>query len=132
MDQPLAIHRLHHLAVPTRDLPASVAFYENVLGFQSIPRPDFPFAGAWLSHEPSGLEIHIIQHESAAGRGPIDTLARHFAMSVADLDVVEQTLQRHQIDYCRQVNAGGFQQIFFQDPDGNTIELGIYPSPAVP
>ena len=48
-------------------------------------------------------------------------------MAVADLDEVEASLQRHAIEYCRQVNAGGFQQIFFQDPDGNTIEVGIYP-----
>ncbi|NIP68254.1 MAG: hypothetical protein GTO04_03435 [Planctomycetales bacterium] len=48
-------------------------------------------------------------------------------MAVSDLDQVEASLGRHQIEYRRQVNAGGFQQIFFQDPDGNTIELGIYP-----
>ncbi len=127
MSQPLAIQALHHLAVPSQDVPAAVSFYENVLGFRSIPRPPFSFAGAWLWHESSGLQLHIIQHPSAAGRGPIDTLAQHFAMAVSDLDQVEASLSRHQIEYRRQVNAGGFQQIFFQDPDGNTIELGIYP-----
>jgi len=127
MSQPLAIHRMHHLAVPTQNVPASVSFYENVMGFQSIPRPDFSFDGAWLWHAASGLQFHIIQHPSAAGRGTIDTLAPHFAMAVVDLDEVEASLQRHGIEYGRQVNAGGFQQIFFQDPDGNTIEVGIYP-----
>jgi catechol 2,3-dioxygenase-like lactoylglutathione lyase family enzyme len=47
-------------------------------------------------------------------------------MEVDDLDVVELRLKEHAISYKRQINAAGFQQIFFQDPDGNTIEIGVY------
>jgi catechol 2,3-dioxygenase-like lactoylglutathione lyase family enzyme len=127
MCQPLAVQGMHHLAVPTRSVQAATSFYETVMGFESIARPDFSFDGAWLVHPPSGLQFHIIEHHSAPGRGAIDTLAQHFAMIVPDLDQAEALLKSHQVEYRRQVNAGGFQQIFFQDPDGNTVEVGVYP-----
>jgi catechol 2,3-dioxygenase-like lactoylglutathione lyase family enzyme len=93
-----------------------------------IPRPDFSFRGAWLFHKACGIQLHIIEHPSAHGdRRDIDTLAQHFALAVDDMDATEQKLKSHQIAYRRQVNAGGIPQIFFQDPDGNTIEVGIYP-----
>ena len=128
MPDSLPIRFLHHLAVPTRDPERSAAFYEHVLGMRRIARPAFSFGGAWLYHEPSGLQFHIIEHGSAPGsRSAIDTLAQHFAMAADDLDIVEARLGEHGIQYRRQINAAGFHQIFFQDPDGNTIEVGVYP-----
>lgn len=34
-------------------------FYIKVLGFQKLPRPDFPFGGAWLAA--GGLFLHLIE-----------------------------------------------------------------------
>jgi len=128
MPPPLSLRTLHHVAVPTRDPPRCADFYESVLGMQPMPRPAFTFGGAWLYHAQGKMQMHIIEHESALGeRGPIDTLAQHFAVEVGDLDEAEQRLKEHGVCYQRQINAGGFQQIFFQDPDGNTIEVGVYP-----
>lgn len=125
----LDIRTIHHIAVPTRDTELSAKFYKTVLGLQRMSRPDFNFGGAWLYHAQGQMQLHIIEHESASGeRGTIDTLAQHFAMEVDDLDLAEARLKDHGISYKRQINAGGFQQIFFQDPDGNTIEVGVYPS----
>jgi len=126
MPDPLHVGTLHHLAITSRRPAECSAFYRDVLGFEVLPRPKFSFDGAWLRKGP--LELHIIQHESADGRrGKVDSLARHFAMAVQDLDACEARLRQHGLDYKRQVNAAGFQQIFFQDPDGNHVEVGIYP-----
>ena len=93
-----------------------------------ISRPAFSFRGAWLYLELGDVQMHIIEHASAPGsQRSIDTLAQHFAMAVDDLDVAEEHLKAMGIEYKRQKNAGGFQQIFFHDPDGNMIEVGIYP-----
>ena len=128
MADPLAPHTLHHIALPTRDPESACDFYVRVVGMQRIARPEFSFAGAWLYHPPAHIQLHLIEHPSARGqRGSIDTLAPHFALIVSDLDMTEQRLQQHQIPYKRQINAAGFEQIFFQDPDGNCLELGIYP-----
>ena len=119
---------VHHIALPTRNPEIGADFYVAVIGMQRIERPGFSFAGAWLYHPPGNLQIHLIEHPTARGeRGPIDSLAPHFAMIVEDLDVIEDRLKQHQIPCKRQVNAAGFQQIFFQDPDGNCLEVGIYP-----
>lgn len=127
MPEPLSFRMLHHIAVPTRDPERSAEFYETVMGMRRIPRPNFSFGGAWMYSADCNMQIHIIEHSSAAGeRGEIDSLAQHFALWVADMEATEARLAEHGIAYRRQVNAGGIPQIFFHDPDGNMIEVGIY------
>ncbi len=129
MPSPLAIQGLHHVAITTADVPRSVAFYRDLLGFREIPRPNFSFRGAWLQDATSDLQIHIIEHpEPTRLIGEIDTKTNHFALAVADLDAAETWLQERHVEYRRQVNAGGYQQIFIRDPDGNHVELGAYPA----
>ena len=128
MPAALVPQSLHHIALATRDPEISAEFYTNVVGMRRIARPQFSFRGAWLYHAPGRLQLHLIEHASAQGvRGQIDTLAPHFALVVDDLDSIEHRLKQHHIPYKRQVNAAGFEQIFFQDPDGNCLEFGIYP-----
>ncbi len=128
MPEALSPQSLHHIALPTCDPEAGADFFVAVMGMQRIDRPAFSFSGAWLYHVAGQFQIHLIEHPSARGeRGDIDTLAPHFAMVVSDLDAIEDRLKQHQIPYKRQINAAGFQQMFFQDPDGNCLELGIYP-----
>ena len=127
MVEPISPLSLHHIALATSDPEAGIQFYETVVGLKRISRSEFSFGGAWLYYSQGNLQIHLIEHASARGqRGAIDTLAPHIAMEVDDLDVVELRLKEHAISYKRQINAAGFQQIFFQDPDGNTIEIGVY------
>jgi glyoxylase I family protein len=125
MPTSLSIRSLHHVAVATRDVPASIAFYCDILGFVPIVRPPFDFPGAWLFNY--GLQIHIIQHTAGAPGGAIDPRADHLAFAVDDLNEVERALAGRGIAYHKQVNAGGIPQIFFHDPDGRHIEIGIYP-----
>jgi catechol 2,3-dioxygenase-like lactoylglutathione lyase family enzyme len=126
MPESLSLQQLHHIAVPTSDPERCAEFYQRVLGMQRIPRPDFSFGGAWMYHASCNMQIHIIEHSSAGDRGEIDSLAGHFAVRVSDMDASEALLNDHGIPYQRKVNAGSIPQIFFHDPDGNMIELGIY------
>jgi len=127
MSQPLPIKALHHVARTTKNAQRSRAFYCDVLGFREIKRPNFNFRGAWLFNY--GFQIHIIEHDGAdrTGAGPIDTRADHLAFAVDDFADVERRLKEHGIEFHKQVNAGGIPQIFFRDPDGHHIEIGIYP-----
>lgn len=128
MVEALSLQQLHHIAVPTSDPERCAEFYERLLGMQRIPRPDFSFGGAWMYHPACNIQIHIIEHPSAVRPGEIDSLAGHFAVRVEDMDASEALLNEHAVPYRRQMNAGGIPQIFFHDPDGNMIELGIYSS----
>jgi len=44
-----SVGKLDHYNVSTRDLGATVRFYEDILGLVNGPRPPFDFPGAWLS-----------------------------------------------------------------------------------
>jgi glyoxylase I family protein len=135
MADPLPVKALHHVGITTQSLAESIAFYTDVLGFRAIERPEFDFKGAWLFG--LGFQIHIIERPdlaAASASDEIDTKALHLALAVADVEVhagVEQRLKEMGIRYVNQVNAGGIPQIFFQDPDGRHIEIGVYP-PAPP
>ena len=123
---PLPIRHLHHIARTTRDPERSKAFYRDILGFRELVRPNFNFRGAWLFAY--GVQIHIIEHPAdLPAVETIDPRAGHLAFAVDDLAPVEDRRQPVKIPYHKQVNAGGIPQIFFHDPDGHHIEVGIYP-----
>ncbi len=133
MPAPLEPLSVHHIAVTTCDPERSARFYREVLGFRDLDRPAFSFRGAWLYDARTGIQLHVIEHPQPTQLvGPIDTITNHFALTVADLDEAERRLTAHGIEYHRQINAGGFHQIFFRDPDGNHIEVGIYPPTVLP
>lgn len=127
MVEPIFSQSLHHISLATIDAEATARFYETVVGMKRISRPEFSFGGAWLYHPQGDWQIHLIEREDVNGLPEIiDTLAPHFALEVEDLDLVEARLKEHGIAYKRKRNAAGFEQIFFHDPDGNMIEIGIY------
>jgi len=122
---PLAIESLNHVSVQTRRLAESIQFYVETLGAKIISRPNFSFGGAWLYI--AGIQIHLIEQGSPAGRGDIDTRGNHISFAVPDVDAAEQRLVEMGVSYKRKmIEDRGIHQIFFQDPDGHTIEVGKY------
>ena len=52
---------LAHITLATRDVPRSVAFFRETLGWLPVARPaNITMAAAWLTIEP-GLELHLIE-----------------------------------------------------------------------
>jgi catechol 2,3-dioxygenase-like lactoylglutathione lyase family enzyme len=81
---PLALD-LHHASFSVRDLAASLAFYEGVLGLTRLPRPEMRVEGVWLGVG-SG-QIHLITYDDElgdVGRPPARTnpAAQHVALRV--------------------------------------------------
>src|SRR5436189_3960623 len=77
-----------HAAYPISDLEQSLRFYTEVMGLKVLPRPEMPFAGAWLADETGHVEIHLFVSDAlkpGAGTEP-SNLARHAAYAVDDLD----------------------------------------------
>ncbi len=52
---------LNHYFVRANDLEKTKAFYCDVLGFEVMPRPDFPFPGYWLGAN-GKIQVHIGPH----------------------------------------------------------------------
>jgi catechol 2,3-dioxygenase-like lactoylglutathione lyase family enzyme len=128
MPEALPIQSLNHVALPTRRLEESRAFYRRVLGFREIARPNFSFRGAWLLAH--GLIIHLIENtESSVPSNEINTRQNHLAFHTPDMAAAERLLNEHGIRFRANTIADtGIRQIFFQDPDGHHIEIGAYPT----
>jgi catechol 2,3-dioxygenase-like lactoylglutathione lyase family enzyme len=106
--------KLHHAAIRVTDFQTSKKFYEELLGFRALPRPDFPFAGAWY-----GLgegQLHLI--ESPKMGQPIDPTDPHVALEVEDYEATKQVLRERGIEF---FELG--PQLWIKDPDGYTVEL---------
>lgn len=126
MPPPLPIRQIHHVGRVTARLEESRRFYREVLGFREIQRPNFDFPGAWLYNY--GVQIHLIVAPGAGESGEIQTRVNHLALLVDDMEGAERLLQEHGVRYrVNFVADTQVKQIFFHDPDGNTVEIASYP-----
>ena len=57
---------LRQLPVLQTLVAAHCRFYTRVLGMRQLPRPPFPFAGAWL--QGGGLTLHLIDDDPTIPR----------------------------------------------------------------
>jgi glyoxylase I family protein len=131
MPPAIATGRLNHVALPTADPARGVRFYREVLGFVEMPRPSFSFRGAWLLKREVAVMIHLVHHESfqPSDSGAINSRTNHLAMQVSDYDRAVELLSAHGVEYVERVLPDyNYRQVFFHDPDGNTLELGEWPS----
>src|SRR4030095_6283799 len=78
----LDILTIHHVSLPVSDVVRAKRFYGDVLGLQEIPRPAFPFDGAW--YQLGDRHLHLIKGENSTFRDgkPIDSHDLHFAIRV--------------------------------------------------
>jgi glyoxylase I family protein len=118
--EPLA---LHHVAVNVGDVDEAVRFYTDVLGGTlRADRPDFGVAGAWI--DVGAQQVHLLE-------APLPTrMGQHFAVQVADLDLVVDELRSKRIAVGDPVTVGNDRQTFVEDPAGNVIELHQVGTPA--
>lgn len=127
MPESLVLVALNHVARRTRHLAESTAFYRDVLGMRVVARPPFTFDGAWLCG--GGIQLHLIAEgqPDAVEPSPIETRANHISFAVADIDSMEQRLRDFAIPYVRkEIPDWNVPQIFFHDPDGHVVEIGMY------
>jgi len=134
----LPITEFEHASFEVLDVEISRAFYEELLGFKHIVRPDFDVEGYWLQG-PSGVKMHIAEVPNATRRRykEADSLQKerhgweglptgdHLAFLSDKLPECEATLKAAGIPY-KKVGPGPQEavQIFLFDPDGNAIEIG--------
>jgi lactoylglutathione lyase len=119
--------RFNHAAFYVVDLKTSADFYREVVGLKPIPEPFHDGKHAWFEIGPQQA-LHIIS--GATAPQPRDK-RNHFCLSVPSVDAFAKRLTAHRVAY--EDFAGtkgavtrrpdGVNQIYFQDPDGNWIEI---------
>ena len=117
----MTIEGMNHFTILTDDVPASVAFYGDVLGLTAGARPNFAFPGAWLYANGAPI-LHVIggRAKDELRAGVIDHMAftgRHLASLLAKLEA------RSIEHVCRRQTGSGVWQVFFFDPNGARVEV---------
>ena len=54
----MPVTELNHFLIRANDLERTKEFYCKVLGFEVMPRPDFPFPGYWLGVN-GKIQVHM-------------------------------------------------------------------------
>lgn len=121
---------LGHVAIYTRDMEESIAFYEKLGGTvkdrDGVPTPEGEKKLALVSF--GGITLELVQDPGAmpmeAGNIP------HFALLVDDLDAAAAAVQAAGVDTFLTPEKkvlpglfGGLQNWFFTGPSGEQIEL---------
>ncbi len=114
---------MSHVSFPVHDLDRALAFYRDVLGFESMPRPELGVRGAWL--RAGDAEVHlIVRFDGMAIGEPPPTLnpaAQHIALRIDDYPAAVASLRAHGLDVL-ETNAE-MGQLWVKDPDGHIVEL---------
>lgn len=110
---------IHHISLNVSDTGRSLEFYRDTLGLVALPRPAFPFPGAWLDAG-DGRQVHLIETAGV----PAD-LGQHVAFLVADVDAAISRLRDagYDVGDAKPVADTTIRQAFAHDPDGNRVEL---------
>lgn len=121
----MAVLTLDHVNIATDKLAETLAFFVDVLGLTEGPRPPFSFPGHWLYAGGKDM-VHLVGSGDAK-QTPRDVALSHFALRIDDYEGAVARLEEHGLAY-RAIGVPGrpTMQIFFQDPNGVTIELN-YP-----
>jgi catechol 2,3-dioxygenase-like lactoylglutathione lyase family enzyme len=118
------VGRLDHYNVSTRNLGATIRFYEDVLGFVNGPRPPFDFPGAWLySDGHPVLHLNDISPTDTPQR-PDSGVIDHVAFGSRGFEEMKQQLTQKGVQFrVNNVPNSTRRQIFLTDPNNVLIEL---------
>lgn len=126
---PLAISRVHHIAIISSNYAVSKRFYTETLGFSIIAET---YREARQSYKldlkvPDGTQIELFSFPNPPPRPsrPEACGLRHLAFAVADLDKVVKDLQDRgvEVENVRVDEITNKRFTFFADPDGLPLEL---------
>ncbi len=118
---------LNHIAFYVRDLKTNTAFYQDIIGLDTIPEPFHDGKHNWFS---VGVKshLHLIEGATAPVSYPKNA---HLCFSVASMDRFTAVLKEKKIAFenwagepgAVTTRVDGVKQIYFRDPDGYWLEI---------
>jgi catechol 2,3-dioxygenase-like lactoylglutathione lyase family enzyme len=120
----MGVGMLDHFNIRTRQLDATVRFYQDILGLENGDRPNFSFPGAWMYSEGRPV-VHLVDiSPTSEQQKPDSVVVHHVAFASRDFNGMKARLQSKGMAFdTRQVPGGELWQIFVRDPNGVMIEL---------
>ncbi len=118
---------MNHLAIYVQDLQRSTAFYQHIIGLDTIPEPFHDGRHTWFS---LGNKSHLHVISGATADLPHEK-NNHLCFSVNAVDEFIKVLDKNNIEYENwagqkksvTLRVDGIRQIWFRDPDGYWIEI---------
>jgi catechol 2,3-dioxygenase len=117
-----------HVLLRVLDLERSKKFYSDVLGFRVLEE-DPEHGGTFMALEGQSHAIDLFptqDAEAARRQTPGVRGLGHIAFRVdseAALKEAHATLQKHGVEVARTIDHVSQKSIYFNDPDGNTLEI---------
>ena len=118
--------RIGHVHLKVSDLDRAIAFYRDILGLEVMQR--YGAQAAFLSAGGYHHHLGLNTWESAGGpRPPRNAVGLyHTAFLFPDRAALAQALQRaleHGVEIDGAADHGVSEAVYFQDPDGNGVEI---------
>ncbi len=121
---------LFHLAIKTRDLDATRAFWTRVIGLREVPRPDFGYPGAWLACSQPGGQAIIHVYAGGPALGPTGQVENgsaaidHVSLACAGYHAYIARFRAAALAWREFLVPGtSLWQLFVYDPSGVQLEL---------
>lgn len=120
----MPLQSLDHVNVRTSNLAAMIAWYGDILGMVTGPRPGFGFGGAWLYCDGKPI-VHLVEvREEPAAIAP---KIEHFAIGGTDLEGFLTKLEAAGVVYeVGRPPDFPIIQVNIHDPDGNHIHIDFH------
>jgi len=127
----MPVTRLNHAVLYVRDVQRTVAFYQDVMGFEPVGMLPEGFRGAAFlrasgstnDHDLGVFEIGSAAAESLAGRGQVGLY--HLAWEVDTLGELQRMAERLAAEgaLVGATNHGTTKSLYAKDPDGLEFEV---------
>jgi catechol 2,3-dioxygenase-like lactoylglutathione lyase family enzyme len=119
-----AVERIDHVEVFVHDIDAAARWYAEVLGLREVVRwdPEPVMIGA------GDTKLALFRASGAAGHGDAGRGWERVAWrtDAAGFQRAQEHLTAYSVAFRGPVNHGRAQSIYFQDPDGNLLEITYY------
>ena len=133
----MPVTELNHYFVRANDLEKTKDFYCDVLGFEVMPRPSFPFPGYWLGVNgkiqvhmgPDGIDNADLYYLGTPKDAVTDHagVVDHIAFLATEPGGFIRRFKERGVDFQpRSLPEFDLYQIFVKDPNGLTIELNFF------
>lgn len=130
----MQVNGLDHVNIVTRDLDATVAFYEQILGLKrgESPGAALGFKGAWMFDASGKAIVHLVwkdpSRDFAADHEPgtVTGAIHHVALACRGYDSTIERLETRGIGYrTNELASINLRQIFVRDPNNINLELNF-------
>lgn len=131
----IRIQRVGHVVLNVRDLRRSVAFYRDLLGLREVGRYGrqmvFFSATGENHHDLALFEVGAAAQAPLAPSVGLCHVALKIGEDLAALRQAKRHLEASGVAILRTENHRVSQSLYFQDPDGNELELYVDDDPRI-